>query len=844
MRTSVKAKPTRGKLMKTTKSLVTFVLGLVSLTSVAAGPRVISINFSDNSSRNLATDGDCSGALYVDNNVAGWNNVVGSAGAASASGLVMWNGSAAESVAELAVQASGNEFRQGNTSKGFPAKLQAAMIYKTTSVVVTNVPFARYDVLIYCYTRQYNSDYGSLAAANVNGVSWTYDSESGEMVEGTGVWNTWSNSNDVQICTLAEPPTLGHNLLRVANITGSTLTITKGGNSGDLCIAAVQIVENAVKTVTDADDVSDLNAQRGDDTMISFVPAADSVFTIDTTFDGIEVVVGGEGTLTVNRGNSISDADFAATIAKFDFSHRDGTVVRTWGRRIVSINFGHTNNTTQTMNAQHCDGPFYAVNGDSWLNIDSAELSVEQTAAIWDCSIEQASSETVSVLATADKIDPANSDYPTTLQRGHARSVNVTVSNVPFLRYDVILYYATQYRNESYGKFKSALVNGNTWTWDSVGGAMVMTNANQGGAWNLWTPAGYESSCANRAEAPILGHNTLVIAGETSETLTIAKNSSDGNFYLGGIQVVEKPVPTSDAGMVSGLNAALGGNTAIAFTPAGNAILTIDELFTGEKIIAAGKGRLLIERGDSISDADLQATAAKIDVSRWNGETVRTWGKRVLSINFCGSGSGTKMSGDGEGGYLAGTGIPASSWNNVSYEAPIGQTDLVYWDGRASKTIATNASVVALATKHSPSDYPAPFQQRAIDLTNDVNVAGITVENVPFAKYDVIIYLATSNAGTTFGYFESAKVNGVDWTWNPELQQMVQGSEGRWNDPDNHKAAPQIGLNALIIPKVTGSTLTISRNHIYNGNFRVCALQIVDAVKVKPPAKGLVILLK
>ncbi len=114
------------------------------------------------------------------------------------------------------------------------------------SIKVTNIPYAKYDLYIYCETDTENTTF---SRKTVNGVDYTCDTTGIATVNDTaggtvGQWGA-SGSRGTTI------PRLGINTMCVQGLSGSELTISSAKYTGRGCIAAIQIVD--VSTVVRAD---------------------------------------------------------------------------------------------------------------------------------------------------------------------------------------------------------------------------------------------------------------------------------------------------------------------------------------------------------------------------------------------------------------------------------------------------------------------------------------------------------------------------------------------------------------------------------------------------------------
>ena len=136
---------------------------------------------------------------------------------------------------------------------------------------------------------------------------------------------------------------------------------------------------------------------------------------------------------------------------------------------------------------------------------------------------------------------------------GSIDTATITVSNLPYGSYDVIVYFATSYKN---GTFLPIQANGTYYTWD--------------GAKAVATTAGGPSFGQGGTSYVGLGVNAQRIYGLTADTLNVVSHKSfnkDGKYHRGciaGIQIVRRVVLTVDGEANWGdLTAGLDPNTPI-----------------------------------------------------------------------------------------------------------------------------------------------------------------------------------------------------------------------------------------------------------------------------------------
>ena len=169
-------------------------------------------------------------------------------------------------------------------------------------ITVTGVPYASYDVIVYCATDGENKYFGPVT---VNGTPYRWSTSGGTTQEASGDTSTsgtiWGRSR----CRVM---VYGVNAIRVTGQTESTLTI-KGGdnaNSGRGCIAGFQIVDTTVynndeKTIEDGGTLEIAQAIGNDEAWT--VVSAGSI-----TVKGVDYMV--------------TNAD----LSKIDFSGVEGSV--------------------------------------------------------------------------------------------------------------------------------------------------------------------------------------------------------------------------------------------------------------------------------------------------------------------------------------------------------------------------------------------------------------------------------------------------------------------------------------------------------------------------------------
>lgn len=101
----------------------------------------------------------------------------------------------------------------------------------------------------------------------------------------------------------------------------------------------------------------------------------------------------------------------------------------------------------------------------------------------------------------------------------------------------------------------------------------------------------------------------------------------------------------------------------------------------------------------------------------------------------------------------------------------------------------------------------------------------ITVKNIPFAEYAVIIYASTDQSGKTLSF---KKVNGVAYTYDSANKEVAKMGEDAWGACQSSSSV-EYGRNAIRVVAQKNGTLTIESKRDDSKNVRGCvsAIQIV-----------------
>ena len=117
-------------------------------------------------------------------------------------------------------------------------------------------------------------------------------------------------------------------------------------------------------------------------------------------------------------------------------------------------------------------------------------------------------------------------------------------------------------------------------------------------------------------------------------------------------------------------------------------------------------------------------------------------------------------------------------------------------------------------------------------LSGSLDTADITVKNVPYEKYDLIVYYATSYKN---GIFPPVKVNGTYYTWDAALQTGYPTTVDGPSFGQGGTSYVGLGVNAQRIYGLTADTLNVVSHKFFNkdGKYHrgcIAGIQIVRRV--------------
>ena len=230
-------------------------------------------------------------------------------------------------------------------------------------------------------------------------------------------------------------------------------------------------------------------------------------------------------------------------------------------RPVMSLNFADGGEApVKTSTVSNLTGNFglEAAPAATWMDLTGADSAAEgQTVttlfgephvADWTGATVTWSSANTWSYKTGQVSDDTEPFLKTYLDDG-GDGASVTVANVPFEAYDVIVYNAT----DSGSAFKPVTINGTQYTWDAMFGTVIAGDATDS----------YGSSVSGLTKA-VLGQNALRVDGQTARTLEIKEPIGDSNAVracLAAVQIVGRRLITVSgertwADLSAGLNAA------------------------------------------------------------------------------------------------------------------------------------------------------------------------------------------------------------------------------------------------------------------------------------------------
>lgn len=189
----------------------------------------------------------------------------------------------------------------------------------------------------------------------------------------------------------------------------------------------------------------------------------------------------------------------------------------------------------------------------------------------------------------------------------------ISVKNVPYSKYTVIVYCATDSENKQFGP---VTVNGTPYKYDAETGAAVVASGTTSTEATRWG--------ASRSLTAVEGTNAIRITGQAGKTLTVmgGTNANGARGGLAGLQIIEEEavVENVDGGSAYSTAALPANADVINLTMNDGGVITIAAAMTKTvNVICTGSVKFVSNEGYAYTTADL----AKFDVSGVTGSAVR-----------------------------------------------------------------------------------------------------------------------------------------------------------------------------------------------------------------------------
>lgn len=198
-----------------------------------------------------------------------------------------------------------------------------------------------------------------------------------------------------------------------------------------------------------------------------------------------------------------------------------------------------------------------------------------------------------------------------------------------------------------------------------------------------------------------------------------------------------------------------------------------------------------------------------------------------ISMNFAGDASGDHSvpipeTSDSYGLFP----VPGSEWKNGFTGSGTIQVSSAYG---SSETFSSTLSYKSKNIWYNMDNDTLlqTYLDDGTDTNNNINGASISMDNVPFTEYAVIVYCAGGNSA-----FLPVTVNGTSYTWDTETGATVEGNS---NFGSSSVTTPTLGQNALCVTGLTDAALTIQGQSGGENTARggIAAIQIICTGEIK-----------
>ena len=309
-----------------------------------------------------------------------------------------------------------------------------------------------------------------------------------------------------------------------------------------------------------------------------------------------------------------------------------------------------------------------------------------------------------------------------------------------------------------------------------------MTGIAVGGMWSSANVSGAEAAQGMTVEALAVFDSVLTVA--------------EMNAYVWPSEV--QTIPVAEGIAVSSINSQIDANTykTVKVVAEDGATITVDEAFSTALPIAVSSTGSIALSAASQPDASY---FTGVDFSGVQGAVLRSWltTPGVVGFNF-NSANGTDTS----------AALVAGAWQANTSDAS-GTADL-FGDGLS--VLAWGSSLYRRGS--------STFLDGYIDDAWSGNGATITLSNVPYETYDVVIYASTDSGSV----FTAKTVNGTAYTWNAVQSAAVQGA-GTWGSVGASSAI--YGVNSLRIKNLSGPLTIYGGSRTNQARGGIAAIQIM-----------------
>lgn len=353
-----------------------------------------------------------------------------------------------------------------------------------------------------------------------------------------------------------------------------------------------------------------------------------------------------------------------------------------------------------------------------------------------------------------------------------------------------------------------------------------------GGITTLYSVVGLRSSGAAYSGTNIGGLHTatsttllpatgLTITGIAVFNSTLTQDEMKGYNWPSDIVQVEVASDTT----VSQLNTQIpAGKRTVVFNCADGVKLTVNEAFSDAvSVLVASEGSIMLV-------ADEKPEAIGADFSAVAGAVLRSWLEPgVVGFNFNANG-GRENEGTADGCANTALALEIGEWSANASSAS-GTSATMFADGLSTLTWSSRNVYAEQADLTAGS-----FIQGYLDDGN--GGVRISLSNVPYRTYDLIVYCSTDDSTKSF---KAVTVNGTIYTWDATLGKVVTTSDtnATWGLASAAAGKAVIGANTIRINGLTGP-LTIAGGTNGNGaRGCIAAIQIMPAGTSTTPTMAL-----